>query len=113
MNEDIFTCFIAKDLNNCIDKDVFPDGLKHVDVTPVHKKKEKSDKTNYRSLSILTNISKMYEKLIYNQLHDFLMTYYLLVNEIFTRGTVRSIAYLSCYKNLKNLWKKAMNLVLF
>ena len=41
------------------------------DVTPIHKKKDKSDKTNYRPVSILPNISKTYEKLIYNQLYDY------------------------------------------
>ena len=31
-------------------------------------KKEKCDKRNYRPMSVLTNISKIYEKLLYNQL---------------------------------------------
>ena len=48
-----------------------PDELKHTGVIPVHKKNEKSDKTNYRSVSILTNISKIYEKLLYNQLSKY------------------------------------------
>ena len=61
---------IAKDFNNCINKGVFPDDLKHADVTPIHKKEDKSDKTNYRPVSILTNVSKIYEKLIYSQLYD-------------------------------------------
>ena len=30
--------FIAKDFNNCVDKGLFPDDVKHADVTPVHKK---------------------------------------------------------------------------
>ena len=38
---------------------------------PVHKKKDKSDKTNYRPVSILPNISKIYEKIIYNQLDEY------------------------------------------
>ena len=70
MNKDIFTGFIAKDFNNCVDKGVFPDDLKHADVTPVHKKKDKSDKANCRRVSILPKISKIYEKLIYSQLYD-------------------------------------------
>ena len=70
-NKDIFANFIAKDFNNCVDKGVFPEDLKYADVTPVHKKKDKNDKTNYRPVSILPNISKIYEKLIYNQLYDY------------------------------------------
>ena len=58
MDKDIFAGFIAKDFNNCVDKGLFPVDLKHA-VTPVHKKKDKSDKTDYRPLSILTSISKI------------------------------------------------------
>ena len=50
MNKDSFASFIAKDFNDCIDKGVFPDDLKYADVTPVHKKKGKSDKNNYRPM---------------------------------------------------------------
>ena len=62
---------VAKNFNNCVDKGVFSDEVKHVDVTPIHKKKGKSDKTNYKPVSILPNISKIYEKLICNQLFDY------------------------------------------
>ena len=44
INKDIFAGFIAKYFNNCVDKGVFSDDLKHAHVTPVHKKKDKSDK---------------------------------------------------------------------
>ena len=63
-NKDIFAGLIAKYFNNCVDKSVFPDDVKHADVTPIHKKKDKSDKTNYRRVSILPNISKISENLI-------------------------------------------------
>ena len=45
--------------------------LKHADVTPTHKTKGKNDKTNRRPVSILPNISQIYEKLIYDQLYDY------------------------------------------
>ena len=38
---------------------------------PIHKNKDKSDKSNYRPVSILSNYSKAYEKLIYNQLYQY------------------------------------------
>ena len=37
----------------------------------VQKKNKKRDKTNYRPVSIVTNISKIYEKLTYNQLSKY------------------------------------------
>ena len=58
-------------LNYCIAYGEFPDKLKHRDVIPVHEKNEKFNKRNYRLVSILTNISKIYEKLLYNQLSKY------------------------------------------
>ena len=53
-----FRNFICKTFNYCIKKDEFPCVLKHVDVMSIHKKEIKSDKVNYRSFSILPNLSK-------------------------------------------------------
>ena len=49
----------------------FPQEFKNADITPVHKKKEKSDKTNYIPVIVRPNLSEIYEKLIYNQLYDY------------------------------------------
>ena len=67
----IFTGFIAKGINDIVAKVVFPDALNHADVILDYTKKDKSDKINYRPVSIPTNVSKMYEKLLYNQLYDY------------------------------------------
>ena len=71
MNKDVFANFITNHFNYCIAYGEFPDELKHTDVITVHKKNEKCDKTNYRPVSILTKISKIYEKLVYNQLSKY------------------------------------------
>ena len=67
----IFANFITDHFNYCIANSEFPDELKHADVIPVHKKNEKCNKTNYRPVSILTNISKIYEKLLDDQLSKY------------------------------------------
>ena len=71
LNKDIFEKFISNNFNHCIDEGEFPYELKHADVIPVHKKKVKCVKENYRPVSILTNISKVYETLWYNQLYSY------------------------------------------
>ena len=71
MNKDIFANFITDHFNYCIAYGKFPDELKHADVIPVHKKNEKCTTTNYRPVSILTNISKIDEKLLNNQLSKY------------------------------------------
>ena len=39
---------------------------------PVHKKKDPTDKTNYSPVSILTLLSKVFEKVMYMQLYDYM-----------------------------------------
>ena len=56
--------------NNCIRNGKFPDILKYADITPVFKKEDTTDKTNYRPASTLSNFSKIFEKLIYSQVHS-------------------------------------------
>ena len=92
MNNDIFAGFKTKDFNNCVDKGVFPEEVKHADVTPIHKKQDKSDKNNYRPVSILPNISKIYKRLIYNQLYDYFDDILSPSQRGFRKERVRSIA---------------------
>ena len=68
-NADIFANFILKNFNKCIMDGKFPNQLKKVDVSPIFKKRNHDDKTNYRPLSILPSLSKIYERLIYNQIN--------------------------------------------
>ena len=67
-------CFF--DLTNCINEAIrnnkFPDSLKLSDITPVFKKLDPSDKANYRPVSVLPLLSKVFEKIIYDQLYVYL-----------------------------------------
>ena len=54
--------------NRSIDTGIFPEEWKIVKVTPVHKGKEKFEQNNYRPISVIPIISKMFEKLVFNQL---------------------------------------------
>ena len=71
MNANAFANFISLHFNDTIDTGEFPQVFKHTDITPVHKKKEKSYKTYYRPVSILPKLYKIYEKLIYIQPYDY------------------------------------------
>ena len=48
----------------------FPSCLKEVDVTPIHKKGKK-DKGNYRPVSILPALSKIFEGIMFTQVSVF------------------------------------------
>ena len=63
-------------LTNCITEAIknkkFPGSLKLSNIVPVHKKKDATDKTNYRLVSILPLLSKVFEKVMYIQLYDYI-----------------------------------------
>ena len=62
-----------KDLINVsFNKGIFPDFLKVTNVIPIHKKGEKLDPNIYRPISLLLNISKLYEKAMHIRLPNFL-----------------------------------------
>ena len=65
-NSDFFAFHVQKDINASISTSKFPNDLKEADVIPVYKKKSKLSKENYRPISILPNISKVYESCLYN-----------------------------------------------
>ena len=50
----------------------FPDKLKLADVSPIYKKGGRSEKSNYRPVSILPAISKLYERFMFVQINEFM-----------------------------------------
>ena len=70
-NSDIIALYLSRDFNNnCVDAGIFPSALKFADIVPVHKKDNKTDKSNYRPVSILPSLSKIYERCIYQQMYQ-------------------------------------------
>ena len=55
-------------VNTTLATSIFPDRLKEAQVTPLYKKCDPLLKKNYRPVSVLTNVSKIYERVICNQL---------------------------------------------
>ena len=70
-NLDFFSKYFYENINFCIENSEFPFDLKVADVTPIHKKKSRNSKDNYRPVSILPNISKIYERCLYDQIESF------------------------------------------
>ena len=54
--------------NEILKTGVFPDRFKYAIFRPIFKKGDKHETSNYRPISLLTSLSKIIEKLIYNRL---------------------------------------------
>ena len=49
-----------------------PEKLKHANVVPIFKKGSRLLVSNYRPISLLSNLNKIFEKIIYNRMYAFL-----------------------------------------
>ena len=58
----------------------FPEEWKEARVSPLYKNGAKNDPSNYRPISVIPTVSKIYEKIIYDQLYDYLNTHNLLTH---------------------------------
>ena len=67
---DVFTPVITDDYHNCVDIGSFPECFKTAEVIPTYKKGKPTEKTNCRPISILSNISKIYERLMHDYFND-------------------------------------------
>lgn len=59
-------------INQSFTQGKFPEPLKHALVTPIYKKGDVLDPKNYRPISVLLILSKIFERAIYNRLIKFL-----------------------------------------
>ena len=67
-NKDILVKPLHSFINNDINNNSFPNSLKLGDITPIFKKGDATSVTNYRPVSVLPAISKIYERVIQKQL---------------------------------------------
>ena len=63
---------------------IFPDDWKVARVRPIHKGEAKDDANNYRPISVLSAISKIFERIIHDQLY-----YYLNENNLLSENQSR------------------------
>ena len=70
-NSNLLVDFIFTNLSNSITESTFPSLLKLANITPVHKKDNKTSKNCYRPVNILSNISKTYGRFIFKQMSKY------------------------------------------
>ena len=66
--------YLTSIFNSMTDSGVFPSCLKVATITPLWKWAEKTDPNNYRPISILSSVSKVFERLLFNRISHFIET---------------------------------------
>jgi hypothetical protein len=78
-------------INAAIFENIFPNELKLGDVSPVFKKDDSTNKDNFRPISVLSAISKIYERILTDQISSYMEDILSpLTCVVFVRGIVPS-----------------------
>ena len=104
-NADIFADILLARFNDSVEKSNFPFPLKKSNKTPVFKKGDKNSKDNYRPVSTLPNMSKIFEQCIFCQLYSFMIEFLSKYLCGFRKGY--SIQY--CVLAVLEKWKSAVD----
>ena len=64
--------FLTKAINLAITEFEFPDKLKKSEVIPLYKRQDPLKKENYRPISLLSHVSKVFERILYAQINNYM-----------------------------------------
>ena len=76
-NVDFFFPFILGYVNKSISSSTFPSFLKLADTIPVCKKDSRYEKSNYQPIRVLPNLSKIFERVLHDQISSFFGKHFL------------------------------------
>ena len=74
----VISKFVSDLFNFCLKEGVYTDSLKVAEVIPIFKIGEQDKTTSYRPISLLSQFSKIFEKLLYSRIYSYLVRYDLL-----------------------------------
>ena len=83
MSARVICSFLSKNFNNCISQGLFPDCLKIAEVKPLFKSGCKDTASNYRPISLLPPLSKVFEKCLHSRLSNFFNSHNILYHNQF------------------------------
>ena len=63
-------------INNNINENIFPNELKMADISPAFKDIDSTLKKNYRPISVLAALAKIYERILADQMNEFAKGFY-------------------------------------
>ena len=104
-NAEYFAEIICSQFNESINSSKFPLSVKLVNITPVFKSESRNHKNNYRPVSILPLISKVFEKIINKQLS----IYFEEILSKFQCGFRKGFSTQHCLLLMLEKWKRAVD----
>ena len=102
---DIVSNHLSKMYNDSKNSEKFPTSLKTADVTPIHKETEKILKKNYRPISILPILSKLYE----GNMNEQILTYIEKHLSPYLFGYRKGYGTQHCLLVMIEMWRKALD----
>ena len=75
MSRELISTPLSDLINLSFETGSFPMQLKLAKITPIHKKGSKLDIDNYRPISLLSNLNKIFEKIMHKRVYKFLTLY--------------------------------------
>ena len=110
LSNTVISPFLCTIFNSYIQQGEFPDALKIAEVVSVFEKGDSNLLTNYRPISILSQTSKIFEKLISNRINDYLEKYHLISDKQFgfRQNSLTSHAISNIYEKLTQNSDKGM-----
>ena len=104
-NTDIFADILLARFNDSAEKSNFPSSLKKANITSVFKKGDINSKDNYRPVSILANICKIFERCIFCQLYSFMFEFL----SKYQCGFCKGYSTQQCLLAMLEKWKSAVD----
>ena len=102
-NADIFADFLHATFNKFMKKSEFPSVLKQANTTPVFKEEERECKNDHRPVSIFSNVSKVFERMMFRQISNYMDSFFSKYQCGFRKGYNTQ----QCLLSMLEKWKRA------
>ena len=104
-NSEIVSSYVTEAYNNSKNCNLFPLSLKVADVSPIHKAKERVIRKNYRPVSQIPVLSKLYERNMHEPIFSYIEKF--LSPHLF--GYRKGHSTQQCLLVVTEMWKKALD----
>ena len=103
--KDIVSDYLSYIYNNTKQERKYPPSLKAADVTPIHKKDEKTALKNYRPVSLIPIVSKLFERNMYDQIILYINRFH----SPYLFGYRKGHSTEQCLTIMREMWRKALD----